>query len=250
MSFVEKWGAWLKERLGTMESPSGSNRQPFAAIAGHKNGLAWCMSTQVAAAKSVEVPLPDSASTRIVWHELVTEGRSHTGRPRRGDLVFYDWPGGNTPTDHVGWVASVGSDGLTMITYEGNTSQDDSGSQTNGGGLFQRHRSTTANVRGFARPDYPDERDIVAPEPEDDHDMKPVTYKVSVDPKNSKADIGKDGKANTADDDYGIWVTTDWVHTYQLGTAGDVHGRAIPGAYPAVNIWVPDTFHAEMLARS
>lgn len=164
MSSPDALIAWLKPYLGTTENPPGSNKQPFAALAGHANGQPWCMTALVAGCKQTGVPVPDSASTRIVWAELQRQGRRHNF-PRRGDFIFFDWPGGKTPTDHVGIVVEVRPDGW-LITYEGNTSPDNNGSQSNGGGMFRRLRSATDNVRGFARPDYPDERPGARPAPE------------------------------------------------------------------------------------
>ena len=37
--------------IGLTESPAGSNRQPFAAMAGHANGYAWCATFGVALQK-------------------------------------------------------------------------------------------------------------------------------------------------------------------------------------------------------
>ena len=56
-------------------------------------------------------------------------------KPEPGDWVLYNFPGGNF-VDHVGIVES----GRTAI--EGNTSPSDRGSQSNGGGVYRRKRSS------------------------------------------------------------------------------------------------------------
>jgi peptidoglycan hydrolase-like protein with peptidoglycan-binding domain len=67
-----------------------------------------------------------------------------------GDVVFFDWQGDRV-ADHVGLVEQVG-DGV-VTTIEGNTSRDERGSQSNGGGVFRRVRPLRT-VRGFGRPAY------------------------------------------------------------------------------------------------
>lgn len=68
--------------------------------------------------------------------------------PEPGDLVLFNWPGGAF-VDHVGLV--IDDDGPRTI--EGNTSADNNGSQSNGGGVFQRNRSG-APIAGYARPPW------------------------------------------------------------------------------------------------
>jgi hypothetical protein len=56
---------------------------------------------------------------------------------KRGDIVCFDWDGG--VADHTGFFdAWVDKAGGYFKTVEGNTSPDDSGNQSNGGGIFRR----------------------------------------------------------------------------------------------------------------
>lgn len=79
------------------------------------------------------------------WHS--------TGEP--GDLALFDTPGGD-PAIHVGMVEKR-VNATTYMTIEGNTSSGSSGSQSEGGGVYRRRRSTQGNFRiiGFARPPWP-----------------------------------------------------------------------------------------------
>jgi hypothetical protein len=71
-----------------------------------------------------------------------------------GDLALY----GSREADHVGLVVEV-SNGRDVETIEGNTSSGPGGSQSNGGGVFVRHRHTDGSlggfpIRGYARPPW------------------------------------------------------------------------------------------------
>lgn len=56
---------------------------------------------------------------------------------KKGDLIAFDWDGG--VADHTGFFeAWVNKSTGTFKSVEGNTSPDDSGSQSNGGGVFRR----------------------------------------------------------------------------------------------------------------
>lgn len=86
-----------------------------------------------------------------------------TGRwghtPRRGAIVFFNWPGdGVNRIQHVGIVERVLGDGRIQ-TIEGNTSSGVWGSQSHGGGVFRRIRSTRLVV-GYGYPHYANERDV------------------------------------------------------------------------------------------
>lgn len=68
-----------------------------------------------------------------------------------GDVIYFDW-NGDGESDHVGIVvANYG--GSNFETIEGNTSGNASGSQTNGGMVARRSRSS-AYVCGIVRPSY------------------------------------------------------------------------------------------------
>lgn len=66
-------------------------------------------------------------------------GLSITSSPMAGDLVAYDWSGGDY--DHIGIFQSGSASSWNAI--EGNTSPDNNGSQSNGGGVYRRNRTKT-----------------------------------------------------------------------------------------------------------
>lgn len=76
-----------------------------------------------------------------------------------GDIIFMNFSGG-TSTEHAGIVVSRNSDG-SYSTVEGNTS-DPSGSQDNGGIVYQKTRYLQ-NIVGLARPQYSDIGQVVIP---------------------------------------------------------------------------------------
>lgn len=67
------------------------------------------------------------------------------GHYQPGDIIFFDWDIDGV-ADHTGIV--VADNGQVVTTIEGNTSPDDSGSQSNGGGVYQRHRPHNATILG------------------------------------------------------------------------------------------------------
>jgi len=72
------------------------------------------------------------------------------GQAKRGDIVFFQFDNDAQP-DHVGFVWS--NDGKNLICFEGNTSGDSKGSQSNGGGTFKKKRPYSL-VMAVARPKY------------------------------------------------------------------------------------------------
>ena len=72
------------------------------------------------------------------------------GQAKRGDIVFFQFDNDAQP-DHVGFVFS--NDGKNLICFEGNTSGDKKGSQSNGGGAFKKKRPYSL-VMAVARPKY------------------------------------------------------------------------------------------------
>lgn len=70
-----------------------------------------------------------------------------TNNPQPGHMVCYDWNYDGT-FDHIGFFDKwIDRDAGTFATIEGNTSSGNAGSQSNGGGVYARSRSTrTARV--------------------------------------------------------------------------------------------------------
>lgn len=107
------------------------------------------------------LPLPASTAKGFAWCPSGAEWFMRQGRwgkvPKLGAVIFYRF---GARIDHVGWVLAF--DGEHVWTIEGNTSAGDSGSQTNGGGVYRRRRRRDlAAVAGYGYPDY-------SPEQEDD----------------------------------------------------------------------------------
>ena len=71
------------------------------------------------------------------------------GQAQAGDLVFFQFDK-DAQADHVGICASNDGKGFLMV-YEGNTSADSKGSQSNGDGVFLKKRSYSL-IMGVARP--------------------------------------------------------------------------------------------------
>jgi cell wall-associated NlpC family hydrolase len=71
------------------------------------------------------------------------------GKAQAGDLVFFQFDK-DAQADHVGICASNDGKGFLMV-YEGNTSADSRGSQSNGDGVFLKKRSYSL-IMGVARP--------------------------------------------------------------------------------------------------
>lgn len=69
---------------------------------------------------------------------------------RAGDIVFYDWDSSGD-ADHVG--VCVSRSGNTVYTVEGNTSSGNSGSQSNGDGVYKRSRPLS-QIKKVWRPKY------------------------------------------------------------------------------------------------
>jgi CHAP domain-containing protein len=159
MATVDAFLATLRRYVGTTESPPGSNRQPFAARAGHANGYAWCATFLVACAREVGLRLPsESAYTPTMADGFKRAGR-WSSQPHPGDLAFLDFPDDNTHgIQHVAVV--TGADGPSVRTVEGNTSSGTRGSQDNGGGVYERVRPR-AWIVGYGRPAFNNEPSVL-----------------------------------------------------------------------------------------
>jgi hypothetical protein len=84
-------------------------------------------------------------------------GTFHTGTPRPGDLVMFDWSGRKSYAEHVGIVESYTPGYVTAIEF--NTLSGNGGNQSDGGGCYRRTRSTKWVV-GYVRPSYGGSTDV------------------------------------------------------------------------------------------
>lgn len=152
--------AYARKHVGMTESPPGSNRGPtidkWNRLCGVPPGPAafWCGTTCNAFLMAAGFPVQEWLRY-CPWIEQRAKagegGWSWHTTPKPGDLVLY----GAGIAKHVGLVER--SRNGVLITYEGNTSSGNGGSQDNGGGLFRRERNPRdprCPVRGYARPPY------------------------------------------------------------------------------------------------
>ncbi len=148
---------------GTREQPANSNRGPrideWQKLFSPTIGYPWCGAFVGAILREQGV----AVTHRIIYTPYILEdarvGRNGMEkivpleRARTGDLVLFNFPGG-AGVDHVGlvrgpWRSEVG----LLPTVEGNTSSSLAGSQSNGGGVFERMRPRNQIV-AIVRPRY------------------------------------------------------------------------------------------------
>lgn len=159
----KKAARWANDQTGVTESPPSSNRGPFPITAcqvftiGY-DGVAWCgCFVAYAAIKIAGARIPSKARLAYTPY-IVSDAKAQTNGLRAvpvseaqdGDLIVFDFDGGGA--DHVGLCVGPTVNGMTDCV-EGNTSSDSTGSQSNGGGVFERHRPIS-QVAVCARPDY------------------------------------------------------------------------------------------------
>jgi hypothetical protein len=161
-SWRDKSAKWHESHLGITESPADSNCDSRSdGIRTSQDGCAngtwlryqpwcgcWAWSGLYAAGK---VSKGDSWLASVA--SIEDYARAGNGpfkawttdgsKARKGDLVVLFGRG-----QHVGTVRDV--DDAYVYTYEGNTSGGSSGSQSNGGGSYERKRSRSSETYGYA----------------------------------------------------------------------------------------------------
>lgn len=152
-----------QEQIGTKESPANSNNVKYntwyygKAVSG--SAYPWCMAFVQWCFNQVGMRLPlmtASCSALLNWYKK-NRPECIVMSPTPGDIVIYNF-------GHTGIVESAGKNTITAI--EGNTSSGNSGSQSNGGGVFRRKRAVSL-VTAYIRP-YPEEE---IKEEDDDMDV-------------------------------------------------------------------------------
>ena len=154
---------WAKARVGITEHPAGSNRGPritaWQEMSGYPGGgVPWCQcfvnaSAYVGTRKRLNPATIGGYTVSVV--EMANNGehglkRISLNEARPGDWLYFNFPGGES-VDHVGLFMS--RDGDTVFTIEGNTSSGNSGSQSNGGGVFRRERDRSL-IAAVVRPPF------------------------------------------------------------------------------------------------
>jgi hypothetical protein len=136
-----------RRNVGVVESPRGSNRNPYAALAKHANGQPWCATFLVACAVRAGVKLPSTSAYTPTMAAAFAKAGRYGSRPAVGAFVFFRWPGMGRIA-HVGIVEAVHSDG-SITTIEGNT--DAAGGRS--GGRVMRHKRR-GSIAGYGYPVY------------------------------------------------------------------------------------------------
>jgi hypothetical protein len=145
---------WLLTHDGWHEAPGRPNYADWMPdLFGHygwRPGYSWCQyAANTGVYHATGVVIPSGYTVAVVqWANEGNYGlkRVHDG-PKPGDFIYYKWPGVSGDfCDHVGVYAGNG------ISFEGNTSPGNGGSQNNGGGWYrrsyaQRHPYLVAIVR-------------------------------------------------------------------------------------------------------
>ncbi|MGH1551888.1 CHAP domain-containing protein [Streptomyces sp. L7] len=110
------------------------------------SGYAWCATFVSWVAK--QTGATSYRSTWVVdWVDQARAGRYHlsvTTSPQPGDIVAFDWDGGNDyrgGNEHIGFVRTVS--GSSFTTVEGNTGNPDNGGANDG--VYSKTRSTNSS---------------------------------------------------------------------------------------------------------
>lgn len=133
-------------QVGYKEGRNNSNK--YGAAYG-MNNVSWCMEFIWWCFKQAGMDFYKTASCTACYKHYASRAVSKDSL-RKGDIVFFDWDHSGD-CDHVGIVESVGSSRITTI--EGNTSSGNSGSQSNGDGVYRRYR-TYSQIAKAIRPAY------------------------------------------------------------------------------------------------
>ncbi len=165
-------------QIGTTEDPPNSNCNPYSHELGRPCHY-WCADFTAAMLTRTNADVPSGVLTASTRLNLSAWKQSHRFiKPadlQPGDIVFFHISGrnGNDPNtpDHTGVVIEAPRASRVM-TVEGNTSDNDHGSQDNGGGVYARTRLMSV-VIGGGRPYYDvPPPPIPQPEPsQEDDDM-------------------------------------------------------------------------------
>lgn len=127
----------------------GKNNDNIFGKAYGMNNVSWCMQYIWKVMTEAGMNFYKTASCTACYNHYKSQAVSKNSL-RPGDIVFFDWDRSGD-CDHVGIVESVGSSRITTI--EGNTSSGNSGSQSNGDGVYRRYR-TYSQIAKAIRPAY------------------------------------------------------------------------------------------------
>ena len=137
-------------QVGVTETPSGTNKTKYGKAYG-LDGQPWCMMFVWWVFQQAGFNLYKTAScTALVdRYRSKSPGQIIRANYRPGDIVFFDFSGKKSKTEHVGIVESVMANG-TIITIEGNTG---TGNDANGGAVMRRSRKENV-ITCAVRPEF------------------------------------------------------------------------------------------------
>lgn len=132
-----KFGKWF-----------GMNNQPWCAMY-----VSWCFKEAGLSHLITAQSKKGFASCDVGLKWFAKKGQIvPVGQAKPGDIAFFQFDD-DAMADHVGIVQKNDGKG-TLWVYEGNTSGDNAGSQSNGDGAFLKKRPYKL-IMGVARPEYP-----------------------------------------------------------------------------------------------
>ena len=152
-----------RKHVGVTESPAGSNKGPYPISASQihcigYDGVAWCGCEVCELAVIIggaDIPL----KARLAYTPYIDQDAGNGANGLTEVSVFHALPGdiavfnfGSGYAKHTGLVVGPTENGYVHC-IEGNTSSGTSGSQDNGGGVYERKRPVS-DVICIARPDY------------------------------------------------------------------------------------------------
>lgn len=137
-------------QIGVTEWPKNSNKVVYntwyygCQVSG--SAYPWCMAFVQWCFNQNGTPLPyktASCSALLDWYKKNKPDQVVKGSPKAGDIIIFNF-------GHTGIVEKVGA-GNSIVGIEGNTSSNETGSQSNGGGVFRRTRLRSL-VTAYIRP--------------------------------------------------------------------------------------------------
>ena len=135
-----------QNEIGYTEQPANSNLTKYGKWYG-LDGQPWCVMFLQWIFKDTNL-LKRTASSSTLANWFKSNGQFFD-TAQEGDIVFFKFSKKDVFAEHVGIVESVAANG-SIWSIEGNTSI--AGSQSNGGMVCRKHRSTS--IVGYGRPKY------------------------------------------------------------------------------------------------
>ena len=238
MSDIDRLIAAARAELGVKESPPNSNRVKYCTEYGVVT--AWCVIFVWWLFRLCGLShLFYGGGKCASCSQLMAWAKSHkqwvTKGYKRGDLLLYDWNGDGKP-EHIGLCVSVSGGQVTAI--EGNTSV---GNNSDGGEVMTRVRSISS-VLGAVRPAYGASTAPATSTLTTGGGMVMVEMRI-ISKGSTGAEVktlqrllyaqgykGKDGKALSADGDFG--TNTDFAfRAYQKAQKLNVDGKCGPAIW-------------------